>query len=438
MDLITITMQNPWWKDKSEIFKDDKVKKALETKLEHVYNFKNENIILLGPRQVGKTTYIKLIIMDLLINKNINPRNIFYLTCDFIDSKEEIKNALTFFDGQSDKKNTRYIFLDEISFVKDWNTLILGLFNSGYLKDKRIYLTGSSSISLLKETFPGRDILKIVFLPMQFREYFDLFYDKIDSNIEINLEDMENFYKAAQNLIPYIDNLNTALNNYLLSGGFLWPSYLLENSDPLSQLFEIYKDALLSDISKLEKSQKYFKAIMDQIITGYSSRLSANSIAQNTSIGSHKTVANYLEIMEGLFIIKIFYKKLNGKIMYRSNKKIYFTDPFIYRVVKFYVSGESQFRENEESKILEGIVGMHLYNSFNDIYYLETKNGKEVDFVYKNIGIEVKSGNKKINRLHYDKGYLLTGNDLPAMSNDKVSIPVSVFLYLISSRNRLN
>ncbi len=438
MDLTTVTMQNPWWKNKSEILKDDKVKKALETKPEHVYTFKNENIILLGPRQVGKTTYIKLVIMDLLINKNINPRNILYLTCDFIDSKEDIKNALTFFDEQSDKKNTRYIFLDEISFVKDWNTLILGLFNSGYLKDKRIYLTGSSSISLLKETFPGRDILKIVFLPMQFREYFDLFYDKIDCNTEINLEDMENFYKSAQNLIPYIDNLNIALNNYLLSGGFLWPSYLLENSDPLSQLFEIYKDALLSDISKLEKNQKYFKAIMDQIITGYSSRLSANSIAKTASIGSHKTVENYLEIMEGLFIIKIFYKKLNGKIMYRSNKKIYFTDPFIYRVMKFYVSGESQFRENEESKILEGIVGIHLSNSFNDIYYLETKNGKEVDFVYKNIGIEVKSGNKKINKLHYDKGYLLSRNDMPAMSNDKVSIPISVFLYLISSKNKLN
>ena len=437
MDLSTISMQNPWWRDRTGILRDNKVKKALELNPRHIYEYKDENIILLGPRQVGKTTYIKLVIMDLLLNKNVNPRNILYLTCDFIDDKEEIKTALSFFDAQSDQKSMRFIFLDEISFVKDWNILILGLFNSGYLNDKRIYLTGSSSISLLKETFPGRNIAKVIFLPMQFKEYFDLFFKKIDVDTDIDIRKVGDFYKLSLKVSPYIEELNHALEQYLITGGFLWPSYEVRDSDPLDRLYEIYKDAIIGDISKLDKRQLYFKEIVEQMISGYTSRLSANSIAQNTSIGSNKTVEAYIEIMQDLFIVRIFYKKLNGKVMYRSNKKIYFTDPFIYRVLKKYTKGESEYREGEQAKVIEGVVGNHLFNKFHEIYYVETKKGKEVDFLYNDTGIEVKYGNKKMNNLYFPKGYLLTRDTLPYLDGDRAAIPLSIFLYLISSESNL-
>ncbi len=438
MNLITITIQNPWWRNKNEILKDEKVERALHSHPEYTYKYRDENIILLGPRQVGKTTFIKLIIRDLLLFKNVNPKNILYLTCDFIDDKNDIKTALDFFDEQSDKNNKKYIFLDEISFVKNWNVFILGLFNSGYLKDKRIYLTGSSSISLLKETFPGRDIIKILFLPMQFKEYVDLFYTKIWEGTNINIENINDVYKLSLDVFPYIEDLNKALNDYLYTGGFLWPAYIYKNNkDPINELYEIYKDAFISDISKLNKNQRFYREIINEILLGYTSRLSANSISKNTSIGSHKTVEEYLDIMEKLFIIKIFNKKIDNKIMYRSNKKIYFTDPFIYRIMKMFVTGDQFFRENEESKIIEGIVGIHLYNIYNDIYYVQTKKGKEVDFVYKDTGVEVKYGNKKINNLYYSKGYLLTKNDIPKIEGDKVSIPLSIFLYIISTKNKL-
>ncbi len=438
MDLTTITMQNPWWKNKDEILKDEKIIRALDSHPAYTYKYNDENIILLGPRQVGKTTFIKLVIRDLLLFKNVNPKNILYLTCDFVDDKNDIKIALNFFDEQSDKNNKRYIFLDEISFVKDWNILILGLFNSGYLKDKRVYLTGSSSISLLKETFPGRDIIKVLFLPLQFKEYFDLFYTKIKDEINIDIENINNVYKLSLDIFPYIEDLNKALNDYLYTGGLLWPIYIYKNNrDPINELSEIYKDAFISDISKLNKNQRFYKEIINQIILGYTSRLSANSISANTSIGSHKTVEDYLDIMEKLFMIKIFNKKIDDKIMFRSNKKIYFTDPFIYRIMKMFVTGNPSFGENEESKIIEGIVGIHLYNSYNDIYYVQTNKGKEVDFVYNDTGIDVKYGNKKIKNLYYNKGYLLTKNDIPYIENNRISIPLSIFLYLISSRNKL-
>ncbi|MHB1709698.1 MAG: ATP-binding protein [Thermoplasmataceae archaeon] len=331
--------------------------------------------------------------------------------------------------------------MDEISFVRDWNVLVLGLFNSGFLENKRIYLTGSSSISLLKETFPGREFMRTVFLPLQFREYFDLFYGKIPADEDkVNLQDIRLTYEKSLQLMPYIIDLNSALSAYVTTGGLLSPSFSFRTTriDPLDSLFETYRDASISDIAKLDRSQKFFREILNALITSYSSRISANSIARNTSIGSHKTVESYIELMEQLFLIRTFYMRRDGKISLRSNRKIYFLDPFIYRVLKLYSTGNSEYGENELSKIIEGIVGIHLSNLGNEVCYEHTKSGKEVDFVINGICIEVKWGNRDTRELFCDKGYLLTRNAIPKLTGEKASMPVSIFLYMNSAVNPLH
>ena len=78
--MIDINIQNPWWLDKNSIEKDEKITTALKgEKVLYEFDLKR-NTILLGPRQVGKTTMIKLFIRDLL-QKRVNPRNIFYFSC---------------------------------------------------------------------------------------------------------------------------------------------------------------------------------------------------------------------------------------------------------------------------------------------------------------------------------------------------------------------
>lgn len=440
MDLSAIVLQNPWWKDPLSINGDRKVVTALNSNPQYLYPFKDENLLIIGPRQAGKTTFIKLAIRDLIINKKVNPKNIIFLSCDLVDNRDDILRALLLFEEQADRKSVRYIFLDEISFVKDWNSLVLGLFNSGFLDNKRIYLTGSSSVSLLKETFPGRDISKTVFLPLQFREYFDVFYGKIPVNEEkVDLENVRQTYERSLQLMPYINDLNNALSSYVITGGLLGPSFSFQSTrkDPLDSLFETYRDASIGDVARLERSQRFFREILNALIASYSSRISANSIARNTSIGSHKTVESYIELMEQLFLIRTFYLERDGKLMPRSNRKIYFVDPFIYRVLKLYSTGNPEYRENEVSKIIEGIVGIHLSNLSKNVCYQHTKSGKEVDFVINGVCIEVKWGNRDTRDLYCEKGYLLTRDAIPWLTADKASIPTSIFLYMNSAMNPL-
>ena len=118
VDEITIREQNPWWFSKEKIKEDEKVKEALSKKNKLIYYFEDKsNKLIFGPRQIGKTTYFKLLIYDLILKKKINPRKVVYFSCEPLRHFEEIIELLRKIDMLIEGE--KYIFLDEISFVED-------------------------------------------------------------------------------------------------------------------------------------------------------------------------------------------------------------------------------------------------------------------------------------------------------------------------------
>ena len=435
LNAASVASQNPWWRDKNLIEKDEKVEKALGAKRARLYAFEEHNILLMGPRQVGKTTLVKLAIRDLLLAKGVNPRNVLYYSCESLSGKDDILELARLFEDASDKGSARYLFLDEISFVDDWNVAVLSLFNSGYMKGKFLYATGSSSISLQKETWPGREIEKRVLYPLGFAEYFSLFYKEIGAE-QADVTGIEEFYRAAMRILPYLPELNAALESYLLTGGFLAAAeaWAEGGGDPFDRYYETYKDALLTDVAKSGRSEKTFRQVMHGVIGKYGSRYSANSIATEMSIGSHSTVEEYLDFAQRLFLSRTLYRTENSHPVFRSSKKTYVTDPFVYRVLKFYTTGVKEIAAAERPHVVEGVVGMHLVRRYGEIYYSATRTGKEVDFMCGGVGIEVKSGRGVFGDLHADRGFILTSEEAPKLLGEKASIPISIFLYLISSK----
>jgi len=322
-----------------------------------------------------------------------------------------------------------YTFLDEVTFVKEWNTALLHLFNAGYLRNTLVFVSGSSSVSLKKETLPGRPLKKVVFYPLNFRVLYNLFFRKIELPT-LNVFDVKEFYKNAIKLSPYLNELNKALLEYVKRGGFLATNYV--TGDPLNSLYETYKDAILSDLAKLGREERVFRELAEKVLDFYASRISENTIAKETSIGSHNTVASYLELLQNLFVLRVFRKIENGRVNNKSFKKIYFTDPFIYRVVKRYTKGVGSIENSEVARIVEGIVGEHLAREYEHTGYTFFKGGKEVDFVINQIGIEVKWGKAKPGDLKLERGYVLSFDTIDFESG-KAVLPVSMFLYALSS-----
>ena len=423
-----MNFQNPWWVDKRKIYDDERVRKVLSLNPRFLIPpILNENLLILGPRQVGKTTFILTTIMNLL-EKGVEPTSILFFSCEPLKGKEDLVNLLSQYRSFINPEGG-YIFLDEITFVDDWNVGLLHLFNAGYLRNSLIYVSGSTSANLKKETLPGRPLRKVAFLPLNFRTFFNTFYKKLEVET-VSVFDLKKFYTTSLKLVPYLSELNRALLDYVMRGGFLATHYV--EGDPLNSLYEVYKDAILSDIAKLNKDERIFKQVIERVIDTYGSRVSENAIAKTTSIGSHNTVASYLDLSEDLFILRVYYKLENGEVNAKSFKKVYFLDPFIYRVMKRYTKGEGKVEDSEIPHIIEGIVGEHLAREYENVGYTFFKGGKEVDFVVKDVGVEVKWGRGSFKDLRVNKGYVLTIDEI-GIEGEKVMLPVSIFLYVMSS-----
>ncbi|BDC18503.1 ATP-binding protein [Acidianus sp. HS-5] len=425
MSLISqMNFQNPWWVSKDKIFEDEHVKRALSSNPRFIMQPLNESLLIIGPRQVGKTTFMKTTIMSLLEKEE--PTKIFFFSCDSLKDKEELISLVSQYRSFINPERG-FIFLDEITFVKDWNVGLLHLFNAGYFKNSIVYVSGSSSASLLRETLPGRPIKKVVYYPLNFRVFFSTFFTRIKAST-VKLFNVKGVYEASLKLLPYLSELNRALLAYVRKGGFLATNYA--SGDPIF-LYEVYKDAVLSDLAKLGKDEVLFKEVLGKIVESYGSRISENTISKETSIGSHNTVASYLDLAEKLFLLRIFRKIEGGKVNIKSFKKVYFIDPFIFRVIKRYTKGED-ITDNDIPHVIEGIVGEHLAREYEGVGYTFFKGGKEVDFIVDDVGVEVKFGKGDFRDLRMQKGYILTLDDL-GIEGEKAKIPISIFLYLISS-----
>jgi len=113
---------------------------------------------LSGPRQVGKTTAIKILIHQLLEKKD--PKSIFYYSCDELIDNKELGEVLDSYISTRKSWGIKksIIFLDEITFVTDWWRAVKSRIDAGIFRSDVLILSGSATIDLLKhkELFPGR------------------------------------------------------------------------------------------------------------------------------------------------------------------------------------------------------------------------------------------------------------------------------------------
>jgi hypothetical protein len=168
VELNILINQNPWWKDKKEIENDYHIRLYEESslkwrpKIRSQINLKEAGVyIIRGPRQVGKTTLLKLIIKD-IIPKVDDSRRCFYFACDEggIRDEKELKNLLETYISwaRRDISDKLYIFLDEVTYTKNWATGVKVIADRGKLQKITLIATGSSSLELKLggERLPGR------------------------------------------------------------------------------------------------------------------------------------------------------------------------------------------------------------------------------------------------------------------------------------------
>ncbi|WP_297506508.1 ATP-binding protein [Thermococcus sp.] len=377
-----LELQNPWWfgePDRDwELF--EKLTYRLRPKWLDELSLKPFSLnFVVGPRRVGKTLGIKLLIGELL-KKASTPYSIFYFSCDVLEDHRELLEVLNDYLRLKKRKGvkTAFIFLDEVSLVEDWWRALKFLIDRGELRNDVVTVTGSISLTLGRhfETFGGRrgNGETIEVMPLSFRDYYSLFYDEFFPS------------KGAE-----------VFENYLKTGGYL--AYLNGNLK-VEELVGFLK----ADLKALDRSTDLARDVMGAILDKAPSPTSFNAIAKAVGVSPH-TARDYVELFEAFHVLlQVLYLGGDGRVYPRKERKLILRDPLIVRAMELWTR-----RKTDRAVLYEWLVQEHLYRKFGEVFYY--RNSYEVDAIAGNLRVEVKSGKK---RGRYPRGVrVLSGHEVP-------------------------
>jgi len=457
--------------------------------LKHFFDLESHNIYTLrGPRQVGKTTLIKLMIKEML-EKGVNPRRLFYYSCDLVEGPSQLVEILQQYIESTDfiTEYSRYIFLDEISAVQNWQKGIKHIVDLGKLANITLIMTGSHSLDIRKaaERLPGRrgekpaSSLNKVLLPMKFSEYVDT----VDHDLEKVLlshdlrkqETRKHLLESLQkgdipNKIKEISlllgDLNRHLDSYLLTGGIVKAiNDHIESGVIKEGTYSTYLDVTRGDILRYGKNESYLAQILVRLNETLCSQVSWRTLQKNTDIGSPNTITEYVDVLKSSYVVNPIYviDRSKGRPNYGNEKKIHFTDPFIFHTLRGWVKQVPYFEESvrfieseEASKLVECVIGDHLirlayslhpfdgFDASNHVMYWKDSRG-EVDFVVrygdKFMPFEVKytssinrvdlNGLYRFTRINGEYKGIVVTRDMLKIINGVTAVPASILLLLI-------
>ncbi|VVB51737.1 AAA domain protein [uncultured archaeon] len=364
----TLIRQNRHWRGEkfpTGIVRDIKseVEKYLNTKY---------IVVLTGVRRSGKS-YLVFQLMDTLFKKNI-PDNVLYVNFDdpvFLRLRSDpgggIETLYRDYLKLKNPKGLKYLFLDEIQNVPNWEKWIKAYYDME--EGIKFIITGSNAALLSSELstlLTGRNLQFEVF-PFNFREVLKAKNEDITVSPDVREIYVRNY--------GIKDSLRHHLNEILKWGSFPEVVFLAEPHRE-AILKEYYKDILYRDIvprfevrhaNKLEEIA-YF------VMSNISNPASYHNIGE--LIGIHEsTVKEYLSYFEKAYlsfqVVKFSYSL---KEQIKNAKKIYFIDTGIRNAIAF------RFSE-DLGRLYENLVFVDLRRRGKKVYYWKGK--REVDFVVK-------------------------------------------------------
>jgi predicted AAA+ superfamily ATPase len=377
IDIKLLKIQNQWW-DSGDLKYDpvietlDKQFVKYRPKAMDEIDLQSEKMTLLqGARGVGKTTIIKMMIAELISKKKVNPQNIFYYSCHNLNSKEQLNESIKTFVNwrRQQKKNSSvlYIFIDEVTLLKNWNRGIGHLERAGIFKNIRVLLSGSVYFDITKLSNQSRikwENIKVKSL--SFREVLAI----LDSDLLAKLDrDKKKFTK-------YKDRLEYYLNIYFLTGGYLSAinSFLKEGAVK-QDIYSSYLYWLIADVARADRDLVLFRQIVEQLINFQGQSFGFQTIARKTKARTHNTVSDYIGLLQSMFVFQIIYQLDDQNLINkRAAKRMYFRDPFIFWVFYSYLHGSLNYwqfsREYIHNKyifdaLLQNVVFSHLLKNEN-------------------------------------------------------------------------
>jgi len=325
------------------------IKRVLQNIIRDEIKDFHKAIVVLGARQVGKTTLLKQLVKD--------KKDVLYFNAD----EPNVRDLFTNVGKQQLMQvlgNAKYVVIDEAQRIE--NVGITLKIITDQLPDKQLFVSGSSSLDLankINEPLTGRKFEHILF-PLSFGEMVE----------HTNLWEEKNKLKTRL-IYGYYPEIVTNPGKEIALLQNLTGSYLYQ--DILS--FGWIKKPVILD--------KLLKALALQI----GQEVKYNELAK--TVGADKeTIERYIDLLEKVFIIfKLPALNRNVRNEIKKGKKIYFYDTGIRNAV---IGDFKNFdlRTDKgalwENFIVSERIKFLNYNGFYGRYYFwRTTQQQEIDFI---------------------------------------------------------
>lgn len=332
----------------------------------------NANYVLVGIRRAGKSYMLYQHIQHLVANGHSIEEMLFI---NFEDERiSDIRKEDLYLILEAYRELFAFqpiIFLDEIQNVEGWEHFARRLADEKY----RVFITGSNAHMLSREissTLGGRYLTKEI-RPFSFSEYLEYHNIHLPQHWELS---------------PIRADVVRLFSDYFYYGGL---SEVFDIQDKKSWLQSLYQKILYSDIvmRKGVRNERSLRLLIRKL---------ADSVMQPTAIKrlqdilqgdgtkiTRDTIGSYLDYLHESYLtfgISSFTDSISQR---ESIKKRYFYDNGILNLFLFL----------PETKLLENIVAIKLYNKYGDDLYYYNKN-VEVDFCVPNDGLLIQASYRMI------------------------------------------
>lgn len=415
---------NPWWTTPGWETADPHLRRLLAQpirlpapQVEQVDLERPAVHILRGPRQVGKSTDLKLLVRRAL-GLGFPPRRVVYLALDLLE--EQPASALVntvdrAYDLAGGRPDTRLLLLDEVTSTAGWRTAVKALWDEGRIDEDIVICTGSSAIDLARGTAerlpgrrgPGRDLLV---LPQDFGAFAKALDGSVPVGLGLTVDQIVGTEgrAAMMDARVHLPALQRALERYLRFGGL--PAAVAEAATgepgPSEDVQRVLWDSLVKEVQRKGATMPALQALLERIMRSLGSKMSWAQMAKemdvplrgrtrNTGGDSGKTdprtLQSYIELLAINYfaLVVYFWKSDSGTADVAKDKKVYFGDPLLHTVIAERVG----LRRDVHADV-ENAIALALYRRYEPsersaenmvsperVHVWGTRSGGEIDFV---------------------------------------------------------
>lgn len=318
--------------------------------------FKRKVIILLGPRQVGKTTLLQML-------KEKTDKELLYLNCD----DNDIKKLLTDVNIHTLQRiigKHEVVLIDEAQRVMNIGMTLKLI--ADQMPHIQLIITGSSSL----------DLANMVHEPLTGRKF------------EYML-----FPLSMGEIVNHMGYLETkrSLNDFLIFGTY--PDVINNKGKEREALNNLTSSYLFKDIFMYQDIRKpgFIEQLLEALALQLASEVSYNELAQLLRTDPH-TVQRYISLLEKAFVIfRLRSYSRNARNELKKSRKIYFYDNGIRNAI---LSNFSPVNTRNDAGLLwenffiaERLKYLHYHKIFSKRYFWRTTQQQEIDYLEESDGV---------------------------------------------------